>query len=116
MGPLCGRARGVGVVSGHLRLTKSDIVDSAESDIRDWCIHYLAKALNLPTARIDPDAKFARLGMDSAASVSFVMELEEWLAIELPTSIVFDFPTITRLSRRVAEYLKNDHVVAPKLG
>jgi len=72
--------------------------------------------LNLPTAVIDPNAKFARLGVDSAASVSFVMELEEWLAIELPISIVFEFPTIARLSRRVAEYLKHDRVVAPKLG
>jgi len=44
-------------------------VNPTESEICDWCVAYLAKSLKLPPERIDPQAKFARLGLDSAASV-----------------------------------------------
>jgi acyl carrier protein len=42
--------------------------------------------------------------MDSAASVFFLVELEEWLGIELPTEIVFAHPTPAELARHVAEH------------
>jgi acyl carrier protein len=75
-----------------------------EADVRDWCIAYLAKSLNLPAELIDPNTKFARFGIDSATSVFLLMELEEWLAIELPTDIVFEHPTIAQLARYIAKY------------
>jgi acyl carrier protein len=42
--------------------------------------------------------------MDSAASVFFLVELEEWLGIELPTEVVFAHPTPAELARYVAEH------------
>ena len=76
----------------------------SESEILAWCTAYLAKTFNMPPERILPHAKFARLGMDSAASVFFLVELEEWLGIELPTEIVFAHPTPAALARYVAEH------------
>jgi acyl carrier protein len=75
-----------------------------ESEIRDRCTNYLAKLLNRPAKLIDPHAKFARLGVDSAKSVFLLMELEEWLAIELPTDIIFEYPTIAQLAQHIARY------------
>ena len=75
----------------------------SESEILDWCMAYLARTFKTPVDRIRPHAKFARLGMDSAASVFFLMELEEWLGVELPTEIVFAYPTPAELARHVAE-------------
>ena len=77
-------------------------LDPMESEIRDRCTDYLAKLLNRPAKLIDPHAKFARLGVDSATSVFLLMELEEWLAIELPTEIIFEYPTIAQLAQHVA--------------
>jgi acyl carrier protein len=73
-----------------------------ESEIRDWCVTYLAKSLKLSPERIDPQAKFARLGMDSAASVFLVAELEDWLGVELSIELVFEHQTPAALARYLA--------------
>ena len=48
----------------------------SKSEILAWCMAYLAKTFNTSPERILPHAKFARLGMNSAASVFFLVELE----------------------------------------
>jgi acyl carrier protein len=77
---------------------------------------YLAKTFNTPPERILPHAKFARLGMDSAASVFFLVELEEWLGIELPTEIVFAHPTPAALARYVAEHHASGGKTTERVG
>ena len=49
--------------------------------ISAFCLDSLSKILKLPRERINPDAKFSRLGLDSAMSVYLLMELEEKLAL-----------------------------------
>jgi acyl carrier protein len=39
------------------------------------------------------------MGLDSATSAYFVVELEEWLGSELDPEVVFDHPTIADLAR-----------------
>jgi acyl carrier protein len=75
---------------------------SDESAIRDWCVAYLAKSLNRSPGVINPDAKFARLGVDSAASVFLLVDLEEWLNIELPAETLLQHSTINKLARHLA--------------
>jgi len=74
-----------------------------ESDIRDWCIAYLRKTVDNPSIAIGPDASFAELGLDSASSAYFIVELEEWLAIELTPDLVSEYPTIAELARHLAK-------------
>src|SRR6516165_5265570 len=73
-----------------------------ESEIIDWCVAYLAKSLNLKPDRIDPQAKFARLGMDSAASVFLVSDLEDWLGLDLSVEMLFEHQTPAALARYLA--------------
>jgi acyl carrier protein len=73
-----------------------------EAEIRDWCVKYLIRTLDLPEQAIDPDANFARLGMDSANSVYLIVELEEWLGIELTPDLIFEHPTVAELARHLA--------------
>jgi acyl carrier protein len=72
-----------------------------ETAIREWCIAYLAKSLKRSAELINPEANFARLGVDSATSVIFLVDLEEWLNIELPAETVFQHPTINKLAQHV---------------
>jgi acyl carrier protein len=76
--------------------------DPTESAIRDWCVQYLSRLLDLPLQAINPDAKFARLGLDSANSVYLIVELEEWLGVELTPDLIFEYPTIAELARYLA--------------
>jgi acyl carrier protein len=74
-----------------------------EPEICEWCTSYLAKQLELPVSQIDPQAEFARLGIDSATSVFFVIDLEEWLGLELPSNIAFEYSSIAELAGYLAK-------------
>jgi acyl carrier protein len=75
---------------------------ASETAIRDWCVAAIARMLALPAQDIDPQAPFARLGLDSASATYFIVELEEWLGAELDPEIVFEHPSIAELARHLA--------------
>ena len=58
--------------------------------------------LDVPVERIEPNAKFARLGLDSAMLVYLLAGLEEWLGIEINPDVGFEYPTINELARHLA--------------
>jgi acyl carrier protein len=77
--------------------------EPTEAEICAWCMRYLERELRLPVKQIDPTAKFARLGMDSAMSVFLLAGLEEWLGMELEADAVFEHPSIAELARYVMQ-------------
>ena len=85
---------------------------ASESEIREWCIAYLARALKLAPERINPQAKFARLGLDSAASALLIADLEDWLGVELSAELIFDHETPAALARYVARSCVTDRAAA----
>jgi acyl carrier protein len=87
-------------------------VGAAEQGIRTWCVAWLAKELKLPAHRIDTNATFARIGMDSAMSVIFMLDLEEWLQVQLSPDLVFEHPSIAEL----AHHIVTNHEVTAALG
>ena len=75
---------------------------TSEAAIRDWCVEYLARTLDLPDHTVDPEMTFARLGLDSANSVFLIVELEDWLGLELTPDLLFEHPTIGELAWHLA--------------
>jgi acyl carrier protein len=73
-----------------------------ESEIRDWCLAYVRRTVDDPAIAVGPDISFAEMGLDSATSAYFIVELEEWLGAELEPELVFEYPTIGELARHVA--------------
>jgi acyl carrier protein len=71
--------------------------------ISEFCVVSLAKVLRIPKETVATDAKFSRLGLDSAMVVYVMMELEEELGLELSPDDFYDHPTINDLSRYLAE-------------
>lgn len=74
-----------------------------ESEISGWCIDCLHRMIDVPIVAIEPDVTFSQMGLDSASSVYFVVELEEWLGRELEPEIVGEYPTVAQLARHLAD-------------
>jgi acyl carrier protein len=70
--------------------------------ISEFCIVSVANVLRIPKDSVETDAKFNRLGLDSAMVVYVMMELEEKLGLELSTDDFYDYPTVDELSRYLA--------------
>jgi acyl carrier protein len=78
---------------------------ATEAQICEFCLDYLNRSLAhaLPPHEIVAEARFARLGLDSASSTHFLVELEDWLGIELSPEVVFEYPTVGELARFLAD-------------
>jgi acyl carrier protein len=74
----------------------------SEAEIRDFCLDYLRKNLDIPADEIVPEANFARLGLDSGNSIHFLVGLEEWLGRELDPEVIYQHPTVGDLARHLA--------------
>jgi acyl carrier protein len=79
-------------------------VDGAleETALRAWCVDYVADMLERATSDIDPNAKFSRIGLDSAMSVQLAVALEERLGIEVSPDLIGDYPSISRLAAHLS--------------
>jgi len=74
-----------------------------EAEIRDWCLVYVRRIVDDPGVAVGTDIGFAEMGLDSATSSYFIVELEEWVGVELEAELVFDYPTIAELARHIVE-------------
>ncbi|MGM9515896.1 acyl carrier protein [Roseateles sp. DB2] len=70
-------------------------------EIVQWCRQHIATLLDFPIERIPVDAEFDTFGLDSAAAVSLVVELEEWMGTEVSPSLLFEFPTIQLMAAEI---------------
>jgi acyl carrier protein len=73
----------------------------SEADIRVWCLDYLGRNFADASLAGDPDASFAELGLDSVHAAHFIVELEEWLGVELDPELIYEHPTVADLARHV---------------
>ncbi len=76
-------------------------VQQSESEIRDWCLDYIRRTVANDAVPVAPDLTFTEMGLDSATSAYFIVELEEWLGTELEPELVFEYPTISELARYI---------------
>ena len=76
--------------------------DITVAEIRSWCINHIATILERGAAEIDPDVKFARLGLDSATIINLIIAAEEWLGIEVDPDSVYEYPSVNALSEHLA--------------
>ncbi|MFY1826257.1 acyl carrier protein [Myxococcus fulvus] len=75
------------------------------ASIQSWCINYVARILDTPPSRIDPNVEVERLGLDSSTAVALIMSLEEHLGIELMPELLFEYPTLASISKHLATKL-----------
>jgi acyl carrier protein len=77
----------------------------SREEIHRWLADYLAALLGEPEA-VDIGQSFESYGLDSAAAVSLVADLEDLTGLELDPSIVYDYPTVPELTDFVVAQLQ----------
>jgi acyl carrier protein len=83
------------------------------AEIRNWCINHIATMLERDAAEIDPNVKFARLGLDSATIINLIIAAEEWLGIEIDPDTVYEYPSVNALSEHLAAVIDRPGGRAP---
>lgn len=71
--------------------------------IQNWLINQLAEQLSLDTKTINVTEPLTRYGLDSIDAVTMVGDLEDWLELELPSTLFWDYPTIEKSAQYLAE-------------
>ena len=64
--------------------------------VQSWLVNQLAEQLSLEADTIDVEEPLTRYGLDSIDAVTMVGELEDWLELELPSTLFWDYPTIEK--------------------
>lgn len=72
------------------------------ADVRDWLIALLSDHLSLEPAELDISVPFASYGISSGEALSLSADLEDWLGRSFEPTLLWDYPTIDKLSRYIA--------------
>ena len=72
-------------------------------EITDWLISWIAKELGMPAQEIDPGQSLLQYSMSSLTATILVGDLEDWLDLRLPPSLVWDYTSIDAMTDYLAE-------------
>ncbi len=72
------------------------------NEISAWICERIAKDLGSEASAIDSEVTFDRIGLDSLALLGVLGDLASELDIEIETSVLFDYPTISGLAAHLA--------------
>jgi acyl carrier protein len=72
-------------------------------DIQIWLIDQFAQQLDVEPDDIDVDESFDNYDLDSSKALILLGRLEKWLGKELNPVLIFNYPTITELAKRLGE-------------
>lgn len=80
-----------------------------EAAIRAWMMDAIARSIGAPVERIATDERFRALGLDSAGATALLVKLGQWLGRSLPMTVLWEHPTIDRLTRHLAAPSSSAH-------
>jgi len=80
--------------------------------VQNWLVKQLAEQLSLDPSTINATEPLTRYGLDSIDAVTMVGDLEDWLDLELPSTLFWDHPTI----EKSAQYLVENFDISSAVG
>ena len=80
-------------------MSQNEILTQIQKEICEL----VAREKKVPEDTIDIETSFSELGLDSMSAVTISGELENILHIELDPTLLWDFPTISSLSRHLVD-------------
>jgi acyl carrier protein len=79
-----------------------DETEAAAAEIQRFLITELARRIEIDPDAIDPRQPFERYGLDSLNALRLAVELEARIDRKLPTTALWDYPSIESLSKYLA--------------
>jgi acyl carrier protein len=92
-----------------------DEADAAAADIQKFLIKELAQRIEVDPAAINPQQPFERYGLDSLNALRLAVELEARIGCKLPSTALWDYPTIESLSKYLAGELNIREIRADRI-
>lgn len=83
-----------------------------KQDIQNWLVVWIANELQMPQGDINLGHSLLQYSMSSVTATILVGDLEDWLDLRLPPTLVWDYPTI----EAIADYLVSLAADAPTSG
>ena len=83
--------------------TNTQTAASPAEAIQVWLVNQLADVLSLDPSTVDVQQPLTRYGLDSIDAVTLVGDLEDWLDLELPSTLLWDYPTIEKAASYMVE-------------
>lgn len=71
--------------------------------VERWLVDKMAYKLDVEPAKVDVDMYFDEFDLDSTEALVLSGELEKWLGFELEATALWYHPTISDLSRHIAQ-------------
>ncbi|KAH3758680.1 beta-ketoacyl synthase [Pelomyxa schiedti] len=101
------------VVSGLLPKKEEPAAEEEEKkpvktqeEIQNWLTAEFAEALQSSPTAIDIDTPLRNFGVESMVVVNITAALSDWLGVRVSPALVYDFPTISLLSKHLAELMQ----------
>ncbi len=92
-----------GIVKPSHRRSETTVPKYEQSNIENWLADLIGQILEIPPSKVDRTVHFDRFGLDSVAAVTITAALEQHLERELDATLLYDHPTIAKLSHHLAE-------------
>lgn len=73
-----------------------------EAAIQRWLVTKVAALVDHGESDIDSTQPFSSYALDSVGMVGLTGEMQEWLGIKLPPTLLWDYPSIELLARYMA--------------
>lgn len=79
-------------------LRKMDDIDDLTSELQTALTAMVSQTLRIDAQDIDVHRPLPRYGLDYIDAVALAGDIEEWLNIELPTTLLWDYPTVSAIA------------------
>ena len=80
--------------------------------ILGWLSNQLASYLEVPAATINPMVPLAEMGVDSVHAISLVGDVELHFDIDVDLTMIFDYPTLSRIAEFIGTAVAGQQQVA----
>ncbi|MFH8476907.1 acyl carrier protein [Streptomyces sp. NPDC018000] len=76
------------------------------AELGDWLTRTVADYLRCDPAEIEPDVPLSDYGLDSISATTVCADIEDNLGLPVEVTLIWDHPTIDKLSQALAEELE----------